>query len=123
MFFDCELRDLGFKGPHYTWYNGRHDSTQIFERLDRFIASDSWCLFFVEASVIHGSTVCSDHLPIWIQLYSTHQTLKRPKSFRLESMWLGEKACTDIVLEQWTDSSPQNLDNIMQNISYCSNQL
>ncbi|XP_022854365.1 uncharacterized protein LOC111375728 [Olea europaea var. sylvestris] len=123
MFFDCELRDLGFKGPHYTWNNGRYDSAQIFERLERFTGNASWCQLFSEATVTHGSTAYSDHQPIWVQLYGAHQTPKGPKPFHFESMRIGEKACTDIILDNWSDSSPQGLDNIMENIRCCSNQL
>ncbi|XP_022841874.1 uncharacterized protein LOC111365549 [Olea europaea var. sylvestris] len=123
MFLECELRDLGFKGPYYTWYNGRHDTNQIFERLDRFIANDSWCRLFTQAMVTHGSTTYSDHRPLWIQLQGASQTLKGPKPFRFESMWIGEKACSDIVLNQWSDTKSQNLESIMRNISCCSSQL
>ncbi|CAI9771184.1 unnamed protein product [Fraxinus pennsylvanica] len=74
MFSDCELRNLGFKGPQYTWHKGRHKSTQIFERLDRFTANTPWC-----------------------QLFTYDE--------------LGEKACSDIVLNQWSGYNPQILED------------
>lgn len=33
---DCDLTDLGFKGPQFTWWNGRDNSNSISERLDHF---------------------------------------------------------------------------------------
>lgn len=39
MINQCALRDLGFKGPQYTWCNGREGVQCISERLDRFLAN------------------------------------------------------------------------------------
>lgn len=35
---DCELRDMGFLGDHFTWQRG-----QIREQLDRGLINDPWC--------------------------------------------------------------------------------
>ncbi|KAG6624935.1 hypothetical protein CIPAW_16G060700 [Carya illinoinensis] len=68
MLLDCELRDLDFCGPKYTWCNGRQDAAQVFKRLDRFFGNNSWCNLFNRAFVTHGSISYSDHLPLWIEL-------------------------------------------------------
>lgn len=33
----CELRDLGFMGPKFTWQFQQRDGLQIIERLDRVL--------------------------------------------------------------------------------------
>lgn len=35
MIQQCELHDLGFEGPRYTWSNMRQDANLVQERLDR----------------------------------------------------------------------------------------
>ncbi|TXG53035.1 hypothetical protein EZV62_022204 [Acer yangbiense] len=39
---DCNLIDLGFTRPKYTWNNKRDGSNNIQERLDKFLANDLW---------------------------------------------------------------------------------
>lgn len=42
----CFLRDLGYKGPKFTWCNKREGSASISERIDRFFANSTWCQKF-----------------------------------------------------------------------------
>ncbi|XP_070013850.1 uncharacterized protein [Nicotiana sylvestris] len=52
----CELFDLGFKGPKYTWTNYRKRSKGlIMERLDRCFVNEGWVNQYPNAIV--------DHLP------------------------------------------------------------
>lgn len=50
----CELRDLGFVGPHYTWSNRREGNGLIYEWLDRFLANSLWCELNLHLKVQHG---------------------------------------------------------------------
>jgi hypothetical protein len=43
---DCDLSDLGFSGPRYTWCNNRSDGNFTQERLDRAVANREWCARF-----------------------------------------------------------------------------
>ncbi|KAI3943573.1 hypothetical protein MKW92_024752, partial [Papaver armeniacum] len=38
------LIDLGYKGPAYTWTNGRGFDNLIRQRLDRVLANPEWCI-------------------------------------------------------------------------------
>jgi hypothetical protein len=60
---DCELMDLGFNSPKYTWSNGRSGKDLTHERLDRAVANASWSAKFniVEVSVLAQAS--SDHHP------------------------------------------------------------
>ena len=39
LYIFCDLRDIGFVGPKFTWIYQRADGTQIRERLDRALAT------------------------------------------------------------------------------------
>ena len=43
---DCNMADLGFQGPRFTWIN-KHDITSLIqEKLDRFFANPTWCVMY-----------------------------------------------------------------------------
>ena len=64
----CNLIDLGFKGPRYTWTNCRHGPNLIKERLDRTLANPHWKSLFPEAVVSHLPRTRSDHCLMLIEL-------------------------------------------------------
>lgn len=53
---DCNLLDLGFAGPPFTWSRG-----YLKERLDRVLCNDAWLSMFPESSVTHLPIPTSDH--------------------------------------------------------------
>ncbi|KAI3906287.1 hypothetical protein MKW92_004050, partial [Papaver armeniacum] len=44
------LIDLGYKGPAYTWTNGRDIEGLIRQRLDRVLANPEWCIGYHNAA-------------------------------------------------------------------------
>ena len=83
----CNLLDLGFSGPKFTWSNLRQVSGLILERLDRCFANPSWRTLYPEASMTHLPRVFSDHFPILTEL-TNPPPLNRNKPFRFQTMWL-----------------------------------
>jgi hypothetical protein len=81
----CELVDLGFSGPAYTYDNRRHGSANVQVRLDRAVADNDWRNLFPESRVVHKVTPCSDHCMILLECKKEEQTGPRPtrKSMRL----------------------------------------
>lgn len=47
----CNMVDMGFSGPRYTWTNRREIHSLIQERIDKFFMNPSWCLLYPDAKV------------------------------------------------------------------------
>ncbi|XP_020218078.1 uncharacterized protein LOC109801423 [Cajanus cajan] len=57
------LMDLGYTGAPFTWHRGN-----VFERLDRSLASYEWRILFPNAALNHLNPLKSDHAPILLRL-------------------------------------------------------
>ncbi|KAK7852451.1 hypothetical protein CFP56_039082 [Quercus suber] len=77
----CNMVDLGFSGPRFTWSNGRELSMLIQERIDRFFVNIVWYSNFPEAKVTHLTRCHSDHCPVLLET-TQHFQLQLPKPFR-----------------------------------------
>lgn len=65
---EAGLKDLGYTGGDFTWYNGRQGTTGVWGRLDQFLGNQAWQEKFPRAGVFHGSSSYSNHVPIWMRL-------------------------------------------------------
>ncbi|GMI95564.1 hypothetical protein HRI_003225700 [Hibiscus trionum] len=63
---DCDLCDLGFKGPWYTWERDRMPENNVRERLDRAVANSEWWEMHLGFLVSHLNYSFSDHCPALI---------------------------------------------------------
>ena len=57
----CNLYDLGYHGPEWTYDNKQQGRKNVRARLDRGVASPEWSELFRNASVLHVITSRSDH--------------------------------------------------------------
>ena len=64
----CNMMDIGFAGPRYTWTNRREIQTLIQERIDKFFVNPQWCLLYPDAKVTHLPRYHSDHCPILLEM-------------------------------------------------------
>lgn len=66
---DCNLHDLGFDGPPFTWVTTRGGG--IKEKLDRFLTSTTWNDLFIDFRVSHLDPSKSNHMPLTLSFDGT----------------------------------------------------
>ena len=84
---ECNMVDLGFAGPKFTWTNCRPISSLILERIDRCFANLVWRILYPEALVTHLPRTISDHCPVLIEMCRVRVN-QQNKPFRFQTMWL-----------------------------------
>ncbi|KAL1067721.1 hypothetical protein V6Z11_D12G149600, partial [Gossypium hirsutum] len=91
----CELQDLGFNGPAFTWQRG-----DTFVKLDLALANNAWVFAFPHYSVHHLSHIKSDHRPL---LLSTRPDLSllQGRPFRFLAGWTKHSDFSNLVKERW----------------------
>ncbi|GKU90595.1 hypothetical protein SLEP1_g4575 [Rubroshorea leprosula] len=97
----CNMMDLGFIGPKFTWSNKRSIPHLIQARLDRALANPSWTLLHPLSFVKHLPKTHSDHYPIFLSLaHPPPHHHNRP--FRFQTMWLHHPDFPHTVNQFWT---------------------
>lgn len=92
------LRDFAFSGYQFTWDRSKGTPQWVEAKLDRILATDTWCDLFPNARADSVTTAKSDHMPLYLQILPP--TIPNPKSmFRFESLWLREAHCRDIMIQ------------------------
>ncbi|XP_059306446.1 uncharacterized protein LOC132057874 [Lycium ferocissimum] len=76
----CEMSDLGFLGPKFTWCNNRKPRKRIWKKLDRIFINDNWAQIFCNCQVKHLVRTGSDHRPLLIKCHNDQQEV-------LEQSW------------------------------------
>jgi hypothetical protein len=96
----CNLNDLGFEGPKFTWHNRQQDDHYIQARLDRFFANTNWVSIFPHYRNSHLLRYQYDHCHILLE-FSNHKLCRQnrfhPPSKKFEQMWLREEEHYQIV--------------------------
>jgi hypothetical protein len=123
---DCKLADLGFIGPKFTWWNGRHGTEHTMERLDRAEANREWCALYNISEVEVLPRTTSDHHPIQVTFSNSHTT-RWPKTscFRFEAEWTKNKEHGAVIKQVWRPKKrwEHPWQTIQSNLSGCRRSL
>lgn len=91
---DCNLIDLGFKGPMFTWKSG-----SLCQRLDWALGNPIWQDLFPNSSIINLPLATSDHCGVWVNLEGATQP--REGSFKFLGPWLAHEDFNNQLLGAW----------------------
>ncbi|XP_062152046.1 uncharacterized protein LOC133860461 [Alnus glutinosa] len=114
---ECNMGDLGYKGSKYTWVNNIESAEFIKERLDRAIATPSWCEAFPNAIVKVLPVSNSDHKPLLLTFDVTYK--KPPRLFRYEAKWNLDEDCHKVIQQTWNEnvSSGNSMTDVLQSLN------
>ncbi len=104
---DCQLQDLGYLGPDFTWSNRRENGALVRVRLDRCLATGEWLRLFPRAQVSHIIVSFSDHMGLMTLLdpyMDPPAGTRRRRRFRFEHIWVRERGCEEAIREAWSVS-------------------
>ena len=101
---NCQLSDLGFIGPKFTWVNSQVDGTFIRERLDRAIANHQWCRSHGSSVVKVLATCSSDHNPLALNIsISKENEGRQQRGFKVEASWMLDEEYNGIMQQAWDE--------------------
>jgi exonuclease III len=103
----CNLHDLGFVGPKFTWNNMREGDYFIKERLDRVFANESWQEKFPFHEVQVLASRNSDHAPLALSFNKNGPVYNlKQKLFRYEARWGKNEKSKKVVRQIWREKAP-----------------
>ncbi|PRQ56718.1 putative RNA-directed DNA polymerase [Rosa chinensis] len=102
----CELDDIQFVGPRFTW-RGIRGGEEVRVRLDRFTCSLPWRDLFPASRVRHLDPSTSDHVPILLEvrIQKKRRKKRKKKRFKFEECWLLDETCKEVVKSSWESVS------------------
>ncbi|XP_056698540.1 uncharacterized protein [Spinacia oleracea] len=103
QFYDCrlacDLHDVPFSGPRFTWSNKRDGEDLIMERLDRVYATTQWFDSYPNGKFFNQPLICSDHAAI---LYdSDPEQTRSNRPYQVEGWCLYFPEIKNMIADVW----------------------
>lgn len=96
----CDMLDLGFSSPRFTWKNKRDVGALIQERIDKFFVNLGWFSLYLDARVSHLTCCHSDHCPVLLEV-KPRSSIILPRPFKFQSCWLSDPEFPRVVDKAW----------------------
>lgn len=93
---NCNLMDLNFCCPRYTWKNGR-----VQERLNWVLANFKWFTNFKEAHIQHLNWFKSDHRPVLLKMNREVLEKKPTSHFQFMATWVTDDSFKELLKRNW----------------------
>ncbi|KAK3188191.1 hypothetical protein Dsin_027752 [Dipteronia sinensis] len=103
----CDLSDMGFRGPIYTWSNKRDGSESVQESLDRGVCNLVWKHLFPRAVISNLEYWHSDHRALLIVMFGQNERDKEDIRQLIEQNW-------------FSSSNGDGLQGTISNITQCT---
>lgn len=125
---DCQLVDLGFCGPKFTWNNRQQGASNIRVRLDRAVANGQFTQLYDDVQVENIITTSSDHFVVHLAISKHGERRQRETTahrFRYEAAWCRAPDYLERVEKSWADGSagPRNLKTTWTKLSEMAKSL
>ncbi|KAL4281612.1 hypothetical protein GQ457_03G016410 [Hibiscus cannabinus] len=109
--FQTGLSYMGFRGPPFTWSRGN-----LYQRLDRCLANNSWIAQFPKSHVCHLEKNGSDHRPLLLCMDEIIRSFYH-RPFRYIFAWQEHPTFSDFLKRTWSgDNSLANANSFINEI-------
>lgn len=99
----CNLMDMGYQGPQFTWCNKR-DEGLICKKLDRILVNETWLNQRTQAYGVFEAGGCSDHLRGRFHLRV--ETVGKRKLFKFSNALVDTPDFLQAVKDFWKNTQP-----------------
>ncbi|KAL2894664.1 Orotate phosphoribosyltransferase [Bienertia sinuspersici] len=109
------LKKMEDFGNFFTWQRGNSSSRIVRERLDRLLASMSWCALFPSAVVLNLNIQNLDHGPILLKIVKRDGRNVRGRILKFESLWLSNESCKQL----FSFNNPSMIEEVLRGDNSC----
>jgi hypothetical protein len=121
----CDLGDLGFRGPRFTSRNHQDSAAFNKERLDSAFTNRGWCDHYPGVMVEVLAVRSSDHNTLWVRFHPDRANRIGPQQFRFEASWNLDSECSKIIQRAWKDEGcgSNSMTEAMAKLDRCKLEL
>lgn len=110
MIDECQLMEVEFSGPRFTWSNGQPGRFLIKQRIDQAWCNDLWQNRFGSTALQHLPRLQSDHHPLFLTITPQQHTI--PKPFKFLACWMLHRDFQGFMNTAWQHQPGQLLTTI-----------